>query len=159
MNMKVQNKARSHDDVLNCWSHWTHRWMEFISDCPDLVQTRWFYESADISETMAVEMRKLVSVWVMLYGSDIVRIILSVVDYDVAKKCRLDLLKEHETDDNMSMAGWLSILHHVRQADLLDLDVEKKPRFDRLIEMMGTVKHPFFDTALSVFRRQWNIPA
>jgi hypothetical protein len=91
MSIVVKNTPRSLEDLRIAYASYSLLWMEFVTNCPELLDTKWFYEGAGITDEKAVDFRRLVAVWVMLYGVDVARIMVPLVDFELANVCSRDL--------------------------------------------------------------------
>lgn len=153
--LNKQSKTRSYDDVINAYHNFSYRWMDFLGNCPDLLNTYWFYESAKITDSMAMEMRRLVSVLVMLYGTDLIRVIMSVLDYDLAKEYRnyiFAIPREQAVNEDMRVIGLEILLHLLHRRDLR---VHGAPNdlYHKFTQMMEAQNVDYFQQALDRYRR------
>lgn len=139
--MSVQTGRRSFEDVQIAYANYNPLWMEFVAKCPELLETPWFYEGYGITEETAIQLRRMVAVWVMLFGTDIVKDLIPRVDADMAIKCHNSLLVDNANPDtDMCTFTYMMILAQLRY--------HNQEAFLSLIDDLHARRIPGFDEAL-----------
>lgn len=153
--LNKQPKVRTHDDVITASQHYAYKWLDFVGQCPDLLNIHWFYEGANISDAVAIEMRRLISVLVMLYGTDLIRVILSVLDFELAKEYRnyiFAIPRSQAESEDMRIVGLEILLHILRRRDMRTVGAPSD-LYLKFVMMMNAQKVDYFNQALENFSK------
>lgn len=139
--MSVQTEKRSLEDVKIAYLNYNPLWMTFVTQCPELLETPWFYEGNGINEETAIKLRRLVAVWVMLFGTDIVKDLIPRIDSEMAVKCHNSLFADDVAPStDMCAFTYMMVLAQLRY--------HNREGFLSLIDDLRARRVPGFDEAL-----------
>lgn len=144
--MSVQIEKRTYDDVLNAYHHYFHKWLDFITQCPELVNTHWFYEGGEVSDRMSLEMRRLVSVWMMLFGTEVVKVLIPCINYEIAKRCRTGIFMDDSEKIGQDRNPDMCVLCYMQI--LVQLANQLPDNYPFFVQQMQTLNIPSFNEAL-----------